>query len=97
MSGDDPVIAAALEYESATLDAVRTLEGSDGEAKRTSCLRFANAVAVIHALPTDDQHRGLTYLKERGRIPDDAWRLVWATMEIFVAEMDPNSSDRKPN
>jgi len=81
----DPVIAAALEYESATLDALRALNGTDGEAQIVACLRFTDALAVMEALP--DRDRGLTYLVQRGRIPDFAWKRIHAAMEIFAADL----------
>jgi hypothetical protein len=48
-----------LEYESATLDALRTLDGTDGEAQIAACLRFTDALAAMGAMP--DRDRGLTY------------------------------------
>jgi hypothetical protein len=42
----DPVIAAALEYESATLDALATLDGTDGDAQIIACLRFVDAMPL---------------------------------------------------
>jgi hypothetical protein len=81
----DPVIAAALEYESATLDALRALDGTDSEAQIAACLRFTDALAAMDAMP--DRDRGLTYLTRRGRIPDFAWKRIHAAMEIFAADL----------
>jgi hypothetical protein len=83
----DPVIAAALEYESVTLDALRALDGTDSEAQIAACVRFVDAMQAMDAMP--DRDRGLTYLMRRGRIPDFAWKRIHAAMEIFAA--DPSS------
>jgi hypothetical protein len=81
----DPVIATALEYESATLDALRTLDGTDSEAQIAACVRFVDAMEAMEAMP--DRDRGLTYLQQRGRIPDFAWKRIHAAMEIFAADL----------
>jgi hypothetical protein len=83
----DPVIAAALTYESATLDALRTLNGTDSLAQVEACLRFVSALQAFDAMP--DRDRGLAYPMQRGRIPDFAWKQIHAALEIFAA--DPNS------
>jgi hypothetical protein len=66
----DPVIAAALEYESATLDALEALDGTDSEAQIAACVRFVDTMQAMDAMPERD--RGLSYLVQRGRIPDFA-------------------------
>lgn len=81
----DPMIAAALEYENATLDALRTLDGTDSEAHIVACLRFSDALAAMEAIPERD--RGLAFLMQRGRIPDFAWKRIHAAMEIFAADL----------
>jgi hypothetical protein len=81
----DPVIAAALEYESATLDALRALDGTDSEAQIAACVRFVDAMQAMDAMP--DRDRGLTYLMRRGRIPDFAWKRIHAAVEIFAADL----------
>ena len=81
----DPVIAAALEYESATLDALETLNGTDSEAQIAACVRFVEALQTMDAMP--DRDRGLTYLMQRGRIPDFAWKGIHAAMQIFAADL----------
>ena len=83
----EPTIATALEYESAVLDALRTLGGTDSEAQIAACVRFVDAMQAMDAMP--DRDRGLTYLIQRGRIPDFAWKRIHAAMEIFAA--DPSS------
>jgi hypothetical protein len=81
---DDPVIAEALEYESATLDALRLLETStDGVAQRAACIRYARAVVVFIDLPIDDQICADSYLAKRGRVPKDASRIILAAMELM--------------
>jgi hypothetical protein len=81
----DPVIAAALEYERATLDALETLDGTDREAQIAACVRFVQAMQTMGALPDCD--RGLTYLMQRGRIPDFAWKRIHAAVEILAADL----------
>jgi hypothetical protein len=81
----DPVIATALEYESATLDALRALDGTDSEAQIAACVRFVDAMQAMDAMP--DRDRGLTYLMRRGRIPDFAWKRIHAAMEILAADL----------
>jgi hypothetical protein len=90
----DAVIIAVLEYETATLDALLLLKGTDGEAQRAACLRFARAVSKIDAMPTNDQVRGLTYLTARARIPADSWRLILAAMQTLVADWISSLSER---
>jgi hypothetical protein len=60
---------AALEYEDATLEALRALDGTDGEKQVAACLRFVAALEATNALPATERDRGLTYLVQRGRIP----------------------------
>ena len=74
-----------LEYESATLDALRALNGTDGDAQLAACLRFVDALQAIDAMP--DRDRGLTYLMQRKRIPNFAWKRIHAAMEIFAADL----------
>jgi hypothetical protein len=81
----NPVIAMALEYESATLDALEALDGTDSEAQIAACVRFVDAMQAMDAMP--DRDRGLTYLMQRGRIPDFAWKRIHAAMEIFAADL----------
>jgi hypothetical protein len=83
----DPVIAAALEDESATLDALRALDGTDSEEQLATCLRFVGALQVMGAMPTQDNERGLRYLMQRGRIPNFAWKRIHAAMEIMAADL----------
>ena len=88
----DAVVMAALEYESATLHALQTFLGTNGAAQREACLTWCNALAVINALPAEDYDRGLTHLRERGRIPDNAWQVIKAAMEqIFATGMETAS------
>jgi len=58
---NDPVLLAALEYEVATLEALRALDGTDSEEQVEACLRFVAALRqpmlrrlrnVTAALPT---------------------------------------------
>jgi hypothetical protein len=79
------LIAAALQYESATLDALATLDGTDSEAQITACVRFVEAMQALDAMPDSD--RGLTFLMRRARIPDFAWKRIHAAMEILAADL----------
>jgi hypothetical protein len=81
----DPIIAAALEYESATLDALRALGGTDNEEQMAACIRFVEALQAMEAMP--DRDRGLAYLVRRGNIPDFAWKRIHAAMELFAANL----------
>jgi hypothetical protein len=81
----DPIIAAALEYESATLDALRALGGTDSEEQMAACIRFVEALQAMEAMP--DRDRGLAYLVRRGNIPDFAWKRIHAAMELFAANL----------
>jgi hypothetical protein len=74
-----------LEYESAILDALDRLDGTDGEAQIAACVRFVDAMEAMEATP--DRDRGLTYLVQRGRIPDFAWKRIHAAMEILAADL----------
>jgi len=88
----DPVVVAALEYESATLCALRALDDealdgkgeADHEAKIAACLRFSNALAVIEEMPVHDRTEALAYLTRRGRIPHGSWRVIQDAMERFA-------------
>ena len=44
----DPVILAALEYEDATLEALRALDGTDSEEQVAACLRFVAALEATN-------------------------------------------------
>jgi hypothetical protein len=81
----DPVITAALEYESATLDALAGSDATYSKAQVEACLRFADALQAMEAMR--DRDRGLTFLMQRGRIPDFASKRIHAAMEIFAADL----------
>jgi hypothetical protein len=85
----DPVLLAALEYEDATLEALRALDGTDSEEQVVACLRFVAALEATYALPAEEHDRGLAYLVQRGRIPDFAWMRIHAAMELLAADLDP--------
>jgi hypothetical protein len=51
-----PVIVAALEYESATLDALEALGGTDGDAQIAACVRFVDALQAMDVMP--DRKKG---------------------------------------
>jgi hypothetical protein len=44
----DPVITAALEYETATLLALQALKGTDRDSQREACLRLLTRVETGH-------------------------------------------------
>jgi hypothetical protein len=75
----------ALEYESATLDALRALGTTDSEEQMAACIRFVEALQAMEAMP--DRDRGLAYLVRRGNIPDFAWKRIHAAMELFAANL----------
>jgi len=79
----DPVFVAALEYESAILNALQALAGIDDAAVIVACMRFIDAVQALDAMP--DRDRGLIYLMQRGGVPNFACKRIHALMEIFVA------------
>jgi hypothetical protein len=83
------VILAALEYEDATLEALRALDGTDSEGAGGACLRFVAALQATNALPAEERDRGLAYLVQRGRIPDFARRRIHAAMELLAADLNP--------
>ena len=85
---DDPVLLAALEYEDATLEALRALDGTDSEEQVEACLRFVAALEATYALPAEEQDRGLAYLVQRGRIPDFAWMRIHTAMELLAADLN---------
>ena len=86
--------AEALEYESATPQALQALNGTDGEANRVACLLFADAAAPLMALHACDGHRGLIFLSQRGLIPDNTWQRTVATFEIVVLSMVPGAPNK---
>ncbi len=53
----DPVITAALEYETAILLALAALKETNRDRQVEACLRFADAVAVIEAMKPEDYNR----------------------------------------
>jgi hypothetical protein len=85
----DPVLLAALEYENATLEALRALDGTDSEEQVAACLRFVAALEASYALPAKERDRGLAYLVHRRRIPDFAWMRIHAAMELLAADLNP--------
>jgi hypothetical protein len=84
---DDPVIAAALAYETATLHALAVLDRTkDGLAQRGACIRWAKHVTAIEAMSPADKFRALSHVQERGRVPDHSWQLIYAAMKVFVGD-----------
>jgi hypothetical protein len=81
----DPVIAATLEYETATLLALEALKGTDRSRQWEACLRFADAVAAIEAMKPEEYNRAGSHLVERGLVPEYAWEEIHAAMEQLAA------------
>ena len=82
----DPVIAAGLEYETATLLAVHALKETDVEAQRAAVQRWIVAVNTIESLDVEDYNRAGAFVQERARIKEGDWRTVAAAMERFFSE-----------
>ena len=83
MKKSDATIDAALEYESAVLHALSTLDHADTEIQIDACLRFADAVARIEALPVPEYNRSGLFLTERNRIPAGAWQRIKERFEVL--------------
>ena len=66
---NDPVIVAALEYEDATLEALRALDGTDSEEQVAACLSFVATLEANNALPVEERDRGLAYLVHANASP----------------------------
>jgi hypothetical protein len=90
----DPVITAALEYETATLLALQALNGTDRDSQWEACLRWADSVAAIYAMKPEDHNRGTSHLVERGLIPEYGWKVLAAAMEQLAAT-GPGATTRK--
>ncbi len=84
----DPVITAALEYETATLLALEALKGTDPNHQREACLRFADAVAAIEAMKPEDYNRAGSHLVERGFVTENAWKEIHAAMKQLAETKD---------
>jgi hypothetical protein len=79
----DPVIAAALEYEFATRDAMLNLRARRSGDQVKACLRWADALMQLEALPDSDHRRAGDFLSIRGKIPFTARRVITnAMMEL---------------
>ncbi len=76
----DRAIAAALEYEFATRDAILELRERKSAAKVKACLRWADALMQLEALPDNDHQRAGDFLAVRGRIPFTARRMITDAM-----------------
>lgn len=76
----DPAIAAALEYEFATHDAIANLRDRRSPAKVKACLRWADALLQLEALPDSDHRRAGDFLAMRGKIPIEARRIITDAM-----------------
>lgn len=80
----DPVIAIAADYEAATLAALAALEGNDVAAQMAACVRFGEMLARMRKMSPQDLGRINTWVTERGRIPDFAWRKIVLAMQNFA-------------
>ena len=45
------------------------------------------SMRAFYCCTMPDRDRGLTYLMQRGRIPDFAWKRIHAAMEILAADL----------
>jgi hypothetical protein len=73
----DPVIAAGMEYESARLDTLAMLAGTDAEAQIAACVRFVEAMQAMEAMPDRDRWLSLpaaTQAHPRFRLEADTRR-----------------------
>ena len=82
-SSGDPAIAAATEYERATLNALLVLEQTDRASKQAACLRFVKALGALRALSRNDQMRASQHIARRGLIPENASRTIQAAMDAL--------------
>src|SRR5271165_4579135 len=82
----DPVIAVAMEYETATLAALAALDRTDRREQLLACIRVSDAVQAMHALAERERNRGLNHLLMRGRIQHVAWERVLHALMEFAAE-----------
>jgi hypothetical protein len=76
----DPVIEAALEYEFATHEAILNLSNRQSAGKVRACLRWADALLQLEALPDTEHQRAGDFLAMRGRIPFSARRVITDAM-----------------
>ncbi|CAM5765495.1 hypothetical protein LMIY3S_01502 [Labrys miyagiensis] len=76
----DPVIAAALEYEFATHEAILNLNDLRSTEQVRACLRWADALLHLESLPDTDHQRAGDFLAMRGRIPFSARRMITDAM-----------------
>ncbi len=76
----DPAIAAALEYEFATHEAIVNLGDRKSATKVKACLRWADALMQLEALPDNDHRRAGDFLAVRGKIPYTARRTITDAM-----------------
>jgi|EndMetStandDraft_6_1072998.scaffolds.fasta_scaffold177046_1 hypothetical protein len=72
----DPAIAAALEYEFATHDAIMKLNERKSATTVRACLRWADALMQLEALPDVEHRRAGDFLAVRGKIPFQARRMI---------------------
>jgi hypothetical protein len=81
----DAVTVAALEYETATLSALRALkEPDDKTAQIAACLRFGAALAAIEAMSIHNRTEAIALLTLRGRIKSGSWRVIRAAVAGFA-------------
>ncbi len=80
---DTAVTAAILDYEEATLYALHVLDGQDPQQMKIACLGFVNTLSVLRGMPRTDREFALALLIKRGRIPDHAWDVIGAALELF--------------
>ncbi|WP_448951961.1 hypothetical protein [Labrys neptuniae] len=84
----DPAIAAALEYEFATHDAIANLQNRKSPTQVSACLRWADALLQLEALPESEHRRAGDFLAMRGKIPLEARRIITdAMMRLDAAAM----------
>ena len=87
----DAVAVAALEYEAATLSALRALEEPDDKvAQIAACLRFGAALAVIEAMSIHNRTEAMALLTLRGRIKPGSWRVIQEAVERLEAWTRPS-------
>jgi hypothetical protein len=80
----DSMMRIALEFETATIEALHAPDLLSAAAQERAYVRYADAIEALQGLPDSGSGKAYRYLAQRGRIPDYAYVKILEAMKHFA-------------
>lgn len=85
MTEKEAYIAVALEYENATLDAIKVLANGTTDEQVTACIRWGESVTAFEKQSNEDYNRGGQLLIQRGNLNPKMHEAITMALKHFVS------------